>query len=231
MAKVTKPQIQDLYKFTRQHFVEHYDVQTELVDHLANDIEQIWLEYPDLSYEEAKQKSFKKFGVFGFMDVVEQRQKTMSKRYMKIFWRYAKEWFSIPKIVITITLFLVLFVAFSLRYSNVVLVCVYGSVALWSTYKSILLNRQFKSKKELSNKRWLLEELIFKQAGASGLILISQIPTWYNLVDGLNSNIYFVVGLALLSAIFIIWMYISLELLPNKAEKLLEETYPEYKIV
>ena len=77
----------------------------------------------------------------------------------------------------------------------------------------------------------MLEELIFKQASASGLILISQLPTWYNLVDGLSNNIYFVIGIALFSAMFIIWMYISLELLPNKAEKLLEETYPEYKIV
>lgn len=40
--KLTPEQIQELYKFTRQHYVEHYDVQTELVDHLANDIEQIW---------------------------------------------------------------------------------------------------------------------------------------------------------------------------------------------
>ena len=37
--KLTEEQIQQLYKFTRQHYVEHYDVQTELVDHLANDIE------------------------------------------------------------------------------------------------------------------------------------------------------------------------------------------------
>ena len=40
--KLTENQIEALYKFTRQHFVYHYDVQTELVDHLANDIEQIW---------------------------------------------------------------------------------------------------------------------------------------------------------------------------------------------
>ncbi|WP_320240732.1 hypothetical protein [Tenacibaculum sp. 1B UA] len=39
--KLTDQHIEQLYKFTRQHYVEHYDVQTELVDHLANDIEQI----------------------------------------------------------------------------------------------------------------------------------------------------------------------------------------------
>jgi len=91
--KLTNIQIQELYKFTRKHFVEHYDVQTELVDHLANDIESIWQETPNLSFEEARDKSFKKFGIFGFMDVVEKKQSQMTKKYFKIILRFVKEWF------------------------------------------------------------------------------------------------------------------------------------------
>ncbi|WP_321539727.1 hypothetical protein [Flavobacterium piscinae] len=72
--KVNQEQIDRLYRFTREHFVEHYDLQTELVDHLSNAIEEQWKENPKLSFEDALQKEFKKFGVFGFMDVVEQRQ-------------------------------------------------------------------------------------------------------------------------------------------------------------
>jgi len=49
--KLTTPQIEDLFKFTRKHFVYHYDVQSELVDHLANDIEEIWNEKPYLSFK------------------------------------------------------------------------------------------------------------------------------------------------------------------------------------
>lgn len=89
--KITENHITELYKFTRQHFVEYYDVQTELVDHLANDIEQIWQDRPELSFHEARTISFKKFGVFGFMNVVEQKQKAMHKRYWKILWRFVKE--------------------------------------------------------------------------------------------------------------------------------------------
>ena len=58
--KLTNQHIEQLYKFTRQHYVEHYDVQTELVDHLANDIEQIWVDKPQLSFEQARDISFKK---------------------------------------------------------------------------------------------------------------------------------------------------------------------------
>ena len=63
--KLSEIQIENLYKFTRQHYVYHYDVQTELVDHLANDIEQIWQENPKLSFEQARDKSFKNLVFLG----------------------------------------------------------------------------------------------------------------------------------------------------------------------
>ena len=103
--KLTNSHIQELYKFTRKHFVEHYDVQTELVDHLANNIESLWEENPKLTFEQARDTSFKKFGVFGFMNVVEAKQKQLSKRYAKILWQFMKEWFSVPKIILTLLIF------------------------------------------------------------------------------------------------------------------------------
>ena len=44
--KLTPQQIDQLYLFTRQHYVEYYDLQTELVDHLANAIETEWQQNP-----------------------------------------------------------------------------------------------------------------------------------------------------------------------------------------
>ena len=110
--KLTEHQIEELFKFTRKHYVYFYDVQSELVDHLANDIEEIWTEQPKLSFEQARDKSFKKFGIFGFMDVVEEKQKQMNKRYTKILWRFFKEWFTLPKVISTLSIFFVLFVFF-----------------------------------------------------------------------------------------------------------------------
>ena len=42
--KLTNQQIEQLFTFTRQHYVEYYDLQSELVDHLANAIEEQWKE-------------------------------------------------------------------------------------------------------------------------------------------------------------------------------------------
>ena len=103
--KLTPQQIQELYKFTRQHYVEYFDVQTELVDHLANNIEQIWTTRPSFSFEDARDISFKKFGVFGFMDLVDERKKALNKKYWKLIWHFVKDWFQLPKIIFTALIF------------------------------------------------------------------------------------------------------------------------------
>lgn len=78
---LTAVQIDQLYLFTRQHYVEYYDLQTELVDHLAHAIEAQMKESPTLTFDEALNLEFQKFGIFGYMDVVENRQAVLNKKY------------------------------------------------------------------------------------------------------------------------------------------------------
>lgn len=231
MMKISQSQIQDLYKFTRQHFVEHYDVQTELVDHLANDIEQIWLEYPDLSYEEAKQKSFKKFGVFGFMDVVEQRQKTMSKRYMKIFWRYAKEWFSIPKIILTLMLFSVFHFLLQVQLGKYIFFSLLVLLTIAELVIVFRLKRKYNKRFNENNRKWMLEEMIFSVASFNTILLGSNLFSLFNHVTSKTLSFSFALVISGCFVLALIYSYVTLKVLPEKVEELLEETYPEYKIV
>ncbi len=226
--KLTQPQIQNLYAFTRQHYVEHYDLQTELVDHLANDIESVWQTQPDISFEEARDQAFKKFGVFGFMDVLERRQKAMNKRYIKYLWAELKQWFTFPKLISTIALFLIIYMSLSSVLAKSLLIGFYVLICVFVIYKSIQLKKQFKQRKALSNKKWMLEEIIFKQAGASAIILLTQLPQWYNFSGNIFSYPYIVLGVSIFSTLFCLWMYISFEVIPNKAEQLLNQTYPEF---
>jgi hypothetical protein len=50
--------------FTRQHYVEWYDLQSELVDHLSRILLKRMAE-SERTFEEAFNIEFKKFGVFG----------------------------------------------------------------------------------------------------------------------------------------------------------------------
>lgn len=96
--KLNPSQIDRLYTFTRQHYVEYYDLQTELVDHLAHAIEAEWEQNPQFSFEEVLNNEFKKFGVFGFMDVVEKRQIALGKKYNRLVLKHLKNFLQYLKL-------------------------------------------------------------------------------------------------------------------------------------
>jgi hypothetical protein len=61
---------------------------------------------PKLSFNEALNKEFK-FGVFGFMDVVEKRQTVLSKK-IQLYCLAFQRFFGVPKIVLTIAITLLI---------------------------------------------------------------------------------------------------------------------------
>jgi uncharacterized membrane protein len=231
--KLTKEQIQHLYKFTRQHYVEHYDVQTELVDHLANDIEQIWQEKPTLSFEDARTISFKKFGVFGFMDVVAERQKALHKKYWKILWRFSKEWFELPKIILTALIFIFFYVIGKSEFGkyflgfSLIVFCVYGLI------KAFQLKNALKNRMKITGKKWMLEEMIFT-TGLSGLFMVplnfAQVIFHIDYEKTTILPNWLVLMYATGFTFMLILYYVGIEVLPKKAEELLIESYPEYNL-
>ena len=231
--KINELQIENLYKFTRQHYVYHYDVQTELVDHLANDIERIWKETPKVSFEEARDTSFKKFGIFGFMDVIEAKQKQMHKRYWKIILRFAKEWFTLPKILITLGLFFTIFALFQVPYFRYFIL---GTLALLAVFEMIVvykIRKKQKIKERKNEKVFLLEAMIgTTKNGYTGFVFIN-LFNFFNLsrIEFSTLSLPWLALIAFVFTLLFILFYVSNYVLPQKAEELLQETYPEYKLV
>jgi len=226
--KLTPKQIQELYKFTRQHFVEHYDVQTELVDHLANDIEQIWTTQPNLSFEDARNISFKKFGVFGFMEVVESRAKALSKKYWILVWDIFKQFFNIPHILISITLFLAIWLSFQMFPSKVLILTISITGIIILGIKLYFLNQEKKKRFKETNKKWLLEEYVYNLGG--GIAFVNLFIQMVNLSPETVSNRVVIIASFVLTA-FILLIYITSFVLPSKVEEILQKQYPEYKLV
>lgn len=227
--KLTKDQIQELYKFTRAHYVEHYDLQTELVDHLANGIERHWAQFPNLSFEEAKQKEFKKFGVFGFMDVIAERHKAMRKRYRKIIWRFLLQWWSFSKLIgILLGILISFFTINSLpkgdfRFGTITVVFYVLAV--------LMLYRSFQLKKEIENtsKKWVLQEIIYRQ-GLTVQIFIIPIHLFnMTIIRGMSNTIFGELAIAVFLVCLVILLKVCGYSIPSKTEEILLETYPEYK--
>ena len=229
--KVSTEQIEKLYKFTRDHFVEHYDLQTELVDHLANGIETRWKENPKLSFEDALNLEFKEFGVIGFNDVIERHDFAMTKRYFKLILRFMREYFELPKIIGTITAILAVFyvihyVVLDMEWISMglfFLILIYFSIQMWNS------RRAYRKQKQETKKRWKLKEMIFS-TGIGGLYMLNVFQIVLHLDFFLVNHIIAQFLAAVLLVFMTLFTYISTNVLPEKAEELLREVYPAYQL-
>jgi len=227
--KVNQQQIDRLYRFTREHFVVYFDLQTELVDHLSNAIENQWKENPTLAFEETLQKEFKKFGVFGFMDVVEQKQAALGKKYNLLIWKHFKEFFSIPKILITISLVFSMFYFFKYIFFYELLKT---GMIVWFLLLILALvyeNKKRKKRKKQTGKTWMFEEIIHQYGSFSGLVAvpINAINIFSN--SGASTpNDYVLFGFSFFLVALFLATYIVVKIIPSKAEEYLKQVYPEY---
>lgn len=102
---LTNEQIQELHAFCYRHYVRYYDVQVELVDHLANAIEAQQEANPTLSFEDALRNVYKGFGVMGFGPLVSAKQKAVGKQARKQLWRFFRQQFRWPAILLALMVF------------------------------------------------------------------------------------------------------------------------------
>lgn len=114
--KLTQLEILELFAFCKKKGIKHYDLQIELVDHLASAIEQKLQEQPQLSLAEALPEAYKQFGVYGFPKFKEIKEKALRKKYNRLQWRYIGEFYRMPKVIATIFISLLLF--FAIKTAN-----------------------------------------------------------------------------------------------------------------
>ena len=228
MMELSEYQIEELFLFTRQHFVEHYDLQSELVDHLANDIEAIWEKKPTLNFEQARTISFKKFGVFGFMEVVEKRTSALEKKYWKMVWSIFKEFFKVPQIILTVAIGFLFFEIFRFFPYEFTIPAVGLSCFAVLIGRLSILGIQKKKRFKETNKKWLFEEIIFRLG--NGGLLLNLIFQFALRINELSSELVMFIY-AVLFTIIVLMVYIVAFVLPSRIEEILINEHPEYLFV
>jgi hypothetical protein len=228
--KLTPEQIDQLYTFTRQHYVEWFDVQAELVDHLANAIEAEWQTNPKLSFEEVLSKEFKKFGIFGFMGVVEEKQKFLSKKYESMIWSYYKEFFKLPTILLTLSAIVIAYLISSRwQYGEYFILAALGIIYLWSAFEAISMSVKSKRNQKATGRKWLFESMI-----NNNQFFIFYILSPINLYRGLeylgheNWTTFYYAFSSIFTVVFALYFYVRIKLVPPLVSQELAKTYPEY---
>jgi len=185
--QLSKEQIENLYAFTKKHGVKYYDLQTELVDHIANDIEQIWQLNPQLTFEQARYKATIKFGIYGFSPFVNEREKALNKKNWRLFKQYFMAYFKIPKLMLTLFLAALvhLFFEISPNKNTFLFTSLFVLVSAAFLY-AIFLSFKFRFENKRSGKKWLFEKVITSSTPFFLLITVFQPHQFYRL---LNSDI------------------------------------------
>lgn len=178
---LTPQQIEHLHEFCEFHNVKYYDVQIELVDHLASAIEKRWETNPEMPFEEALVEVSEQFGVdpfhfsnpdsllpfpienihanLGFDTVTEARAKTLERKYNRLHIRYFFEFFKLPKLVLTIASTLILYGLFEFVSNKALAAGIVQFVFLLSFFLYWLLKYRKEVKLTIeADRRFLLSE-------------------------------------------------------------------------
>lgn len=96
---LSNEQIQQLFLFTEKKFVRWYDLQVELVDHLAEKIEAQMEQDPTLSFERALGNVYAGFGIFGFAKIVREKEEALRKANNRLLWQEIGKQFTWPNLI------------------------------------------------------------------------------------------------------------------------------------
>ena len=149
---LSNEQIQELFDFTKRKYVHFYNLQSEIVDHLAAAIEDIMSESNKLSFEQALNEVYSGFGIFGFSYVVREKEKQIDKLARRMLWKEIVSLFTWPYLLFSL-LVLVSLYTFTQLFSmkTVLIITVVISLILWTIY----VWRIFKSPKPHKTLRML----------------------------------------------------------------------------
>lgn len=218
--KLNSSQISQLFDFTKQHYVDHYDVQVEIVDHLASAIEQEMAANHSLTFDEALQRVFGGFGIFGFGEFVSAKVEQVQKAGFRAFWSSFLNYFTWPKLLIFIGYF-GFFYGFGLLVGvEVAKVTVFGVLFLMIT---ILFVVDRKVKKSMLKSLTQIERsnilLIFAGAFVSLVNLLMNGKYFENLIH------WNVTGVSILSAFIVVTYLAQIDTIKRNVARLKEE-YP-----
>ena len=229
--KLTKFQIQQLYTFTQKHYVDWYDVQTELVDHLANGIESHLEQNPNTTFESALNSEFKKFGIMGFSNVIEEKTKALNTHYRKLVWNYFLDFFKLPKIILTLFLVCIYFELFQLMPNkNWIVIPTCAILFIAPTVFFINRTKQIRRTEYHTNKKWLFDSISLQLGGLVHVLNIGL----YNGVFFESISSWPILSQAVFSAAAVLFgmiIYISMCIVSPKLRKEMANQHPEYKFV
>lgn len=172
---LTDEQVQELYAYCNRKGVHYYDVQVEVVDHMANAIEAKMQADPFLEFKKALEEVHVSFGSFGLKEIVRSKSVYMRKSYKQLRRKLFLSYFTFPKVALTILLLLL--VTTYQQFSTSVDMLVYGTGAMGMVFLYLLISQELLNKKirKQHRQKLLMTDPQYFDFGFIYLILFTQI--------------------------------------------------------
>jgi hypothetical protein len=107
--KLTNQQIQYVSNYIESKDIKWHELQLELTDHMVTSMEEFWEQNPDLSFEQVKENTFKKFTKPELKAIEKQRKLLLLNEYNKEQRKMVGTYLKFPKIMGSILLVIISF--------------------------------------------------------------------------------------------------------------------------
>lgn len=228
---ITPEETEKLFNLCEKYGVFFYDVQIEMVDHLASLIEEQWKKYPEISFHQGLKSAVLSFGKSNFTKFAREKEKEVNRKYNLLLWKYFIEFYKWPKLLITIIFTLGLLILLQIsNHTKTVLLVYSGLVLIGFAYYLFLIFPKFK----IANKPGKLFLLVARQSQIMYFVVILlQIPILINnifkwLDFELIKNIFVLAGISFLIIFLSILLYANMFFLSKKIREHFEEQFPEF---
>jgi hypothetical protein len=234
--KLTPEQIDDLFTFCGERGAYYYDVQIELVDHYASAIEKRWDTAPALTFEQALQLEYNHFNQYDFKQIIEEKESSLKKKYIRLQGKYVLEYFRLPKVLMTIALILTLYTAFLLSENFIkiyILVCLPASMIIW-LYGLIFQRRRYRIKLITKNELLLYNEYKRIRTSAGAAILLLNLPiSTFNVIGkeqilASPHLVYVKFAFAFVSVLLVILTLIVVIYMPKRIHEDFTREFPQF---
>lgn len=157
--KLTTEQTTYIENYIKSFNIKYYEVYMEILDHIILSVEAILEENKEISIEDAVLKAkVEGFGKKGFRGMMDEKLKQAQNQARKQNNKMIKEYFTFPKIVMTLTVFIgyFLFLQFfedprKAYYSTIGIVLIIGLLQIFYFKKFIKLKKFYVLKTQLLN--------------------------------------------------------------------------------
>lgn len=99
---ISKEEYKYLFEYTARHYTKYYDVQIEVIDHLASSIDELRSEDPSKGFRVALNEAYKNLPGRDFAKVIVEKEKMLAKYWKKQMNEYLLKYLSWPLVLVLI---------------------------------------------------------------------------------------------------------------------------------